>query len=153
MCGDDLRCRGCRQRLAGGRALFGNPAITLDELHEVLQVAIGWTDSHLHQFRTDDAIYTVPLDDWVEDDEVDERGVRLSGLPTRFVYAYDLGDGWQHDVEVLGARWPTWHARLAQFLMQDPLHALRGQLQEVRWLIRSLEIRNETLLKVARTIV
>lgn len=77
--------------------------ITLDELHEVLQVAIGWTDSHLHQFRTDDAVYTVPFEDWDEDDEVDERGVRLSGLPTRFGYAYDLGDGWQHDVEVLGA--------------------------------------------------
>jgi len=30
---------------------------------------------------------------------------------------------------------------------------LRAQLQEARWLIRSLEIRNETLLKVARTIV
>ncbi len=30
---------------------------------------------------------------------------------------------------------------------------LRTQLQEARWLIRSLEIRNETLLKVARTIV
>jgi RNA polymerase sigma-54 factor len=31
--------------------------------------------------------------------------------------------------------------------------SLRGQLTEARWLIRSLEIRNETLLKVARTIV
>ncbi len=31
--------------------------------------------------------------------------------------------------------------------------ALKGQLQEARWLIRSLEIRNETLLKVAQTIV
>ncbi len=30
---------------------------------------------------------------------------------------------------------------------------LRTQLQEARWLIRSLEIRNETLLKVARSIV
>lgn len=30
---------------------------------------------------------------------------------------------------------------------------LKGQLQEARWLIRSLEIRNETLLKVALTIV
>ena len=30
---------------------------------------------------------------------------------------------------------------------------LRAQLQEARWLIRSLEIRRETLLKVARTIV
>lgn len=78
-------------------------AITLDELHEVLQVAIGWTNSHLHQFRTDDAIYAVPSEDLDELDELDERGVRLSGLPTRFVYAYDLGDNWQHDVEVLGS--------------------------------------------------
>jgi RNA polymerase sigma-54 factor len=31
--------------------------------------------------------------------------------------------------------------------------ALKSQLQEARWLIRSLEIRNETLLKVALTIV
>ncbi|HET7475914.1 MAG TPA: plasmid pRiA4b ORF-3 family protein [Dermatophilaceae bacterium] len=78
-------------------------AITLDELHQVLQVAIGWTDSHLHQFRTDDTVYTIPFDDWREKNEVDERGVRLSTLPTRFLYAYDLGDGWQHDVEVLGS--------------------------------------------------
>ncbi len=77
--------------------------ITLDEMHGVLQVAIGWTDSHLHQFRTGDTIYTVPFEEWEEDDEVDERGVRLSALPTRFVYVYDLGDHWQHDVEVLGA--------------------------------------------------
>ena len=84
------------------RVLDVPAAITLDELHEVLQVAIGWTDSHLHQFRTDDAVYAVPFEDW-DDDELDERGVRLSTLPTRFVYAYDLGDGWQHDVEVLGS--------------------------------------------------
>ena len=30
---------------------------------------------------------------------------------------------------------------------------LRTQLQEARWLIRSLEIRNDTLLRVAQTIV
>jgi RNA polymerase sigma-54 factor len=35
----------------------------------------------------------------------------------------------------------------------DEYDALKSQLQEARWLIRSLEIRNETLLKVALTIV
>lgn len=79
-------------------------AITLDELHEVLQVALGWTDSHLHQFRTDSAVYAMPLDDWYDgEEETDERGVRLSSLPPRFAYLYDFGDGWTHDVEVLGS--------------------------------------------------
>ena len=30
---------------------------------------------------------------------------------------------------------------------------MRAQLQEARWLLKSLEIRNETLMKVARSIV
>ena len=77
--------------------------ITLDELHEVLQVAFGWTDSHLHQFRTGTTIYAVPFEEWDDGEpEVDERGVRLSALPPVFGYAYDLGDGWEHDIEVLG---------------------------------------------------
>jgi hypothetical protein len=77
-------------------------AITLDELHEVLQLALGWTDSHLHQYRTDSAVYSMSSDDWDDEGETDERGVRLSTLPPRFVYLYDFGDGWTHDVEVLG---------------------------------------------------
>ncbi len=39
-------------------------AITLEELHPVLQAAVGWTDSHLHQFRTDNTVYSLPLEDW-----------------------------------------------------------------------------------------
>ena len=78
-------------------------AITLDELHDVLQLALGWTDSHLHQFRTDDAVYSISIDEWDEEDQTDERGVRLSALPPRLAYLYDFGDGWTHDVEVLGA--------------------------------------------------
>lgn len=77
--------------------------ITLDELHEVLQVALGWTDSHLHQFRTGTTVYAVPFEEWGSGEaEVDERGVKLSALPPRFIYAYDLGDGWEHQVEALG---------------------------------------------------
>jgi RNA polymerase sigma-54 factor len=42
----------------------------------------------------------------------------------------------------------------ASLVSRGPGHAaLRAQLQEARWLLRSLEIRNETLLKVARCIV
>ena len=76
-------------------------AITLDELHDVLQVALGWTDSHLHRFDTGTVRYSYPFEDW-EGGEVDERGVRLSALPPRFTYVYDFGDDWHHDIEVLG---------------------------------------------------
>jgi len=42
----------------------------------------------------------------------------------------------------------------ADLLGRNADHSLlRAQLQEARWLLRSLEIRNETLLKVARSIV
>lgn len=76
-------------------------AYSLPELHLVLQVALGWTESHLHQFVARDLRYGVPDDDdW--DDQQDEAGVRLRDMPALFTYLYDFGDGWEHDVEVLG---------------------------------------------------
>ncbi len=73
----------------------------LPELHDLLQVAIGWTDSHLHQFVAGDARYGMPGTD-ADDDELDETGVSLRALPDRFSYLYDFGDGWEHEVEVVG---------------------------------------------------
>ena len=74
---------------------------TLPELHDVLQVAVGWTDSHLHEFVADGIRYGVPDEDW-PDDQIDEAGMRLRGMPKQLVYLYDFGDGWTHDVELLG---------------------------------------------------
>lgn len=79
---------------------------TLRELHDTLQAAIGWTDSHLHQFVTADATYGEELpgqDVWPEDQR-DETGALLVDLGAKFEYLYDFGDGWTHEVEVLGPR-------------------------------------------------
>lgn len=76
---------------------------TLPELHDLLQVAIGWTDSHLHQFvAADKSAYGVPGedDDWME--QQDEAGHHLKDLSAHFTYLYDFGDGWEHDVDILG---------------------------------------------------
>jgi hypothetical protein len=75
---------------------------TLPELHDILQAAVGWSDAHLHQFLTDDTTYGVPDKDLVGIQQ-DETGVRLRDLPDTFGYAYDLGDGWEHEVRVIGA--------------------------------------------------
>lgn len=74
---------------------------TMSELHELLQAGIGWTDSHLHQFEVGERRYGTPdLDD---PDMQDERSATLRDLPPVFSYLYDFGDGWNHDVENLGA--------------------------------------------------
>lgn len=76
-------------------------AVLLPELHDLLQVALGWTNSHLHQFVSGHVRYGRPDFDGPED-EVDEATVALRALPNRFGYLYDYGDGWEHEVVVVG---------------------------------------------------
>jgi Plasmid pRiA4b ORF-3-like protein len=75
---------------------------TLPELHDLLQAAIGWTNSHLHQFVTPEATYGVDLNEVWPADQRDEAAAQLADLGDRFEYLYDSGDGWTHEVEVLG---------------------------------------------------
>ncbi|MBP2369081.1 plasmid pRiA4b ORF-3 family protein [Pseudonocardia parietis] len=83
----------------------------LDELHDVLQAAFGWTDSHLHQFGSgteyygrDTEYYLCPFE--VEEGEtgIPEGEVRidevLAGPGDTLFYLYDFGDGWQHTVRL-----------------------------------------------------
>jgi Plasmid pRiA4b ORF-3-like protein len=75
---------------------------TLAGLHEVVQVAMGWTDSHLHEFEVDGARYGLPDPDW-DAGEVDEARVklfRLLGQGDRMNYVYDFGDGWTRRLTV-----------------------------------------------------
>jgi Plasmid pRiA4b ORF-3-like protein len=75
--------------------------VLLPELHDILQVAVGWSDSHLHQFVAGGVRYGMPDTD-AFDDEGDETGVPLRTLPDRFNYLYDFGDGWEHEIEMIG---------------------------------------------------
>ena len=42
------------------RRVLVNDSIKLYELHDIIQIAMGWTDSHLHQFIIDEKYYTIP---------------------------------------------------------------------------------------------
>jgi hypothetical protein len=65
-----------------------------------------------------------------------DLSLRLSGLGWRnvlcdaaFVARRGEGTPCDGDLDAIAARWPTWHARVANFLMDDPLRQAREQLQ------------------------
>ena len=82
----------------------------LDKLHEHIQTAMGWTNSHLHEFEIDGERYGDPelLDDGFEDFKcVDSTITKISefvpkaGKRFRFLYEYDFGDDWEHARAIL----------------------------------------------------
>lgn len=86
--------------------------MTLDRLHAVLQASLGWTDSHLHVFEIDGERIGVPYEphDLVEIYTRSGRLVRLLDVVERdcrrFVYEYDFGDSWRHEIEIEDVREP-----------------------------------------------
>ncbi len=69
--------------------------ITLDRLHDVIQIIMGWQDRHLHEFKIRGQLYT-------ENPETKEDGLQEYhySLATclrnskKIHYLYDFGDNW-----------------------------------------------------------
>ena len=78
--------------------------LNLGKLHHVIQEAMGWTNSHLHQFiLRDRRIGDLRADDSGELEFEDEKKLKLDQLvgPGQSIrYEYDFGDGWNHEVLV-----------------------------------------------------
>jgi pRiA4b ORF-3-like protein len=68
---------------------------TLAQLHEVLQIAMGWENYHLHSFG-------ILTRSWERNDagEATTSLAQLVGAGGRLTYVYDFGDDWLHDIEV-----------------------------------------------------
>jgi hypothetical protein len=75
--------------------------VTLAQLHDLIQLAFGWTDSHLHQFIIGSQCYSTPSPDDYEPVK-DERRFRLDQFlispKDKIRYEYDFGDDWMHQV-------------------------------------------------------
>lgn len=102
--------------------------VTLDVMHQVLQVAFGWSDSHLHRFSLGgdpfdltSQVFLCPCD--VEEGDLDDKGgvaavdVRLNEVLQEpgdgLAYVYDYGDAWEVAIrleEVLPAEASTPYA-------------------------------------------
>ncbi|MBI6549390.1 plasmid pRiA4b ORF-3 family protein [Xenorhabdus lircayensis] len=74
--------------------------ISLDRLHDVIQVVMGWDDSHLHVFAFSAKRFTEMPEE--PEDGQEEGKVKLDSLIKRkggkFNYLYDFGDSWEHEV-------------------------------------------------------
>jgi hypothetical protein len=94
-------------------------------LHVALQNSMGWTDSHLHDFELPTADVDEPVwigmpdldgDDWreVRADFEERLGAWIHFVGERFLYNYDYGDAWCHEIVVealepaaAGTRYPV----------------------------------------------
>ena len=80
--------------------------MTLACLHEVIQAAMGWTGSHMHQFRLGRVYYGIPDPDFDDlgGETLNEKQYTLADLAPvakrKFIYEYDFGDSWEHVVLV-----------------------------------------------------
>lgn len=77
---------------------------TLDKLSDYLIAAMGWMGGHLHVFTAGGQHFSIPDPEWYGENLLDESTVKLSDIvsvkQSGFIYEYDLGDSWQHEVVV-----------------------------------------------------
>jgi hypothetical protein len=82
---------------------------TFHKLHEVIQAAFGWENSHLYQFSPK-GFHSSPQigivdEEWADEDLENAKKTKLQmylfekGQP--FIYLYDFGDYWEHQITVL----------------------------------------------------
>ena len=76
---------------------------TLLALHDFIQFAFRWTDSHLFEFEIGDRRYGQPEYDRYADERLYKAAsIRLKTVVDRgieqFLYVYDFGDNWRHDL-------------------------------------------------------
>ena len=79
---------------------------TFEQFHHIIQVAFGWTNSHLFKFCPQSygsyPQITIPFNDFNDDPIEDARKILLKDIfhaeKQKFTYIYDFGDSWHHRI-------------------------------------------------------
>lgn len=89
------------------RRLLVPAGFTLEDLHAVVQAAMGWDDSHLHEFRIGQKRFGKPdRSDWlmgpsaVASERTAHLFTVLGKVGGKALYSYDFGDSWEHAIGV-----------------------------------------------------
>jgi len=84
-------------------------SMTFKGLHDTIQAGFLWLDYHLWEFEFDGRRYGIPFDDddmFGGEKTYKAETARLTKLRDtgvkEFLYVYDMGDNWEHHIEVLG---------------------------------------------------
>lgn len=84
------------------RRLLIADSVSLAQLHQAIQIAMGWTDSHLHQFIVGGKLFGTADSDFDDMETLDESGYKLGQImkteKDSIIYEYDFGDGWEHTI-------------------------------------------------------
>lgn len=89
------------------RRVLVPPEESAEYLHDVIQTAMGWYDSHLHAFLLGERPNTISVEPPNPEDEggyptIDSRHLPIRTLLRRgggrVLYTYDFGDDWTHEV-------------------------------------------------------
>lgn len=89
------------------RRLVIDNRVPLDVLHDAIQISMGWTNSHMHQFiDSEGVVYGQSYDDEfmpsLGSNTVEESAVLLNEVLKQekdwIQYEYDFGDGWEHKI-------------------------------------------------------
>jgi hypothetical protein len=105
------------------RVVLVPDSITLVQLHQVIQEAMGWWSGHLHEFDIAGRRYGMIDPEWDEDPELLNEArkslLKVLGGKKKFLYLYDFGDSWLHEI-TLEAQLPMIKAqRYATCLMGE----------------------------------
>ena len=94
------------------RRFIVDSSITLHKLHKIIQIVMGWTDSHLYSFTIRKVEYQMPSPEGydffdsfdVNQQPINSKKIILHDLNLRarqkFEYLYDFGDNWKHTILV-----------------------------------------------------
>ena len=80
-------------------------AISFFDLHHILQISMGWKNSHLFEFHAGDYRIGYIDEEFEDSDELADALVVQADLllgkeKATCIYVYDFGDHWEHALEV-----------------------------------------------------
>lgn len=80
--------------------------VSFFDLHHILQITMGWTNSHLFEFQIGDykvdyiGPETIDGDEDLADAKLVSLDLLLNKTGQTFIYQYDFGDDWMHTVVI-----------------------------------------------------